>query len=74
MPRHLLDGLLAVGVKVGPTGVADQQGVAGEDHPGLLAAAVIGDQVGVVGGRVARGGDRLDHRVAELDLLAVRER
>ena len=37
--RHLLDGVLAVGVQVGPAGVADEQRVAGQHEPRLVAAA-----------------------------------
>jgi hypothetical protein len=46
----------------------------GEDEPRLVAADVVGDEVGVVGGGVAWGGNRPDLRVAELDDLAVGER
>ena len=49
----VLDGLLAVGVQVRAAGVADEQRVAGEHEPRLLAARVVGDEVGVV--RRARG-------------------
>ena len=72
--RHLLDRVLAVGVQVGAAGVADEQRVAGEHEPRLVAAGVVGDQVGVMGERVARRGDRLELGVAELDDLAVGER
>ena len=72
--RHLLDGVLAVGVQVGAAGVADQQRVAGQHEPRLVAARVVGDEVGVMRERVAGRGDRLHLGVAELDDLAVGER
>ena len=72
--RHLLDGVLAVGVQVRPAGVADQQRVSGQHQPRLIGAAAIADDVGVVRKRVAGGRDRLDHGVAELDDLAVAQR
>ena len=72
--RHLLDGVLAVGVQVRAAGVADQQRVAGEHEPRLVAARVVGDQVGVVRERVPGRGDRLELGVAELDDLAVAQR
>jgi len=61
-------------VEVGTTGVADQQGIAAQQQPRLLGPAAVGDQVGVVSGRVPRGGDRLDLGVAELDDLTVGKR
>ena len=72
--RHRLDGVLAVGVEVRAAGVADEQGVAGEHEPGLLAAGVVGDDVGVVRGRVAGRGQRLQLGVAEAHDLAVGQR
>ena len=38
--RQLVDAVLAVGVEVRSAGVADEQGVAGEHEPGLVAAGV----------------------------------
>ena len=62
-------------VQVGPADVADQQRVAAEHQPRLVvAAAPVGDRVGVMGGRVAGRRDRRHDRVAELDHLAVGER
>ena len=55
--------------------IADQQRVAAEHEPRLLAATPpIGDRVRMMRGRVPRRRDRLDERVAELDHLAVPER
>jgi len=71
---HLLDGVLPVGVEVRAAGVADKQRVAGEHEPRLLAARVVGDEVGVVGERVPRGRDRGDRGVAERHELAVAQR
>ena len=63
-PGHFLDRVLAVGVQVGPAGVADQQRVAGQHQPRLIGAAVVGDEIGVVRERMPGRGDRLDLRVA----------
>lgn len=70
-PRHLLHRLLAVGMQIGTPGIADQERVARQDHPGLLPAPMVGDEVGMVGARVAGGGNGLNQGVAELDALAV---
>ena len=72
--RHVLDGVLAVRVQVGAAGVADQQRVAGEHQPRLVAARAIGHHVGVMRERVAGRGDGLHLGVAERDDLAVGER
>jgi hypothetical protein len=72
--RHRLDGLVALGVEVGASRVADEQGVAGEHEPRLVTAGVVGHEVGVVRGRVAGGGDRLQVGVAQADDLSVGER
>ena len=62
-------------VQVGPADVADQQRVAGEHQPRLLVAAPsVGDDVGVMRGRVPRRRDSADDRVAELDVVAVSQR
>jgi hypothetical protein len=71
--RQLLDAFLARGMQIGTADVADQQRVAGEDEPGLVTAAVIGDQLGVMRRCVSGRGDRLDHRVAQLHQFAIRE-
>ena len=68
------DAVLAVGVEVGAPDVADEQRVAGEHEPRLVAARVIGHHVGVMRERVAGGGERLDLGVAEHDDLAVGQR
>jgi hypothetical protein len=72
--RHLLHGVLAVGVQIRASGIADQQGVAGEHQPRIVGARVICDQVRVVRESMAGRGDRLDLRVAEPHRLAVGER
>ena len=61
-PRHLLDGVLAVGVQVRPAGVADEQRVAGQHEPRLVAARAVGDEVGVMRERVPGRRDRLRAR------------
>ena len=73
-PRQLLGRLVPMRVQVGAPRIADEQGVAGENHPRLVSAPVVRDQVGVMGGGVARRRQGLDHRVAELDQLPVGER
>src|SRR5215207_7196841 len=73
-PSHLLNRLIAASVQIRTTRVPDQERIARQDHPGLLTATVIGDQVGVVGGGVAWGSHRLNDRVAELHQFAVGER
>ena len=59
--------------QVGPTDVADEQGVAGEDRVRRAVGGVLEHQVGDGLGRVARCGPGLDHDVTELDPLAVGE-
>ena len=62
-------------MQVGPADVADEQRVAGEHEPGLLVAtAPVGDDVGVMGGRVPRCRESADDRVAEFDRLTVVQR
>ena len=73
-PRHRVDGRVAVRVQVGPPRVADEQRVAGEHEPGLVAPGVVRHQVRVMRGRVTRRRDRLELGVAELDRVAVGER
>jgi hypothetical protein len=73
-PCHLLRVLLAVRMQVGPPRRTDQQRVTRQDHPGLLPSPVIGDQERVVGGGVSGRRDGLNHGVAELHQLAVRQR
>ena len=63
---HLLDRVLAMGVQVRSPGVADEQRVAGQHEPRLVAARVVGDQVGVMRERVTGGRDRADLGVAQL--------
>ena len=66
--------MVAVGVQVGPAGVADQERVAGQDHPRVVGSGVVGDQVGVMRLSVSGGRDRLELGVADVDDLAVCER
>ena len=66
--------MLAVSVQIGTSGVPDEQRIAGQDEPRLVAARVVGDKVGIVRRGVAGSGERLDLGVAELDDLAIRER
>ena len=72
--RHLPDRVLAVGVEVGAAGVADQQRVAREHEPRLVATRPVGDEVGVMRQCMTGSGDRLDLGVPEYDHLAVSER
>jgi hypothetical protein len=71
--RHVLDRVVAVRVQVRPAGVPDEQRVAGEDEPRLVAAAVVGHEIGVMSRRVPGGRNRLQLGVAERDDLAVGE-
>ena len=62
-------------VQVGPADVADQQRVAAEHKPRLLVPAPeVGDNVGVVRGRMSRRREPSHDRVAELYPVAVPER
>ena len=72
--RHRLDRVIAVGVQIGPAGVADQQRVAGEHEPRLVRSPVIGHEIRVMGERVPRSGDRLQLRVAQRHDLSVGQR
>ena len=60
-----------MGVKVRAPRVADQQGVARQGEPGVVATRPVRHDVGVVGGSVPGRGDRAQLGVAELDDLAV---
>ena len=62
------------GVEVRAAGVANEQRVAGQHEPRVIAAGVVGDEVGVVRERVAGGRDRRDLDVAERDHVAVAQR
>ena len=73
-PRELFGRVVSMRVEIGPTGVADQQRIACKNEPRFVAADVIGNEIGVVGERVARRGDRLDRGVAQADRRAVRQR
>ena len=62
-------------MQVRATDVANEERVAGEDEPGLFRApAPVGDDVGVVCGRVPGRRERPHDRVPELDHLTVTER
>ena len=69
--RRALDRLAR---EVGPGGVADQQRVAGDDEPRLVAARAVDHLEAAVLGPVAGRVHDSDHDVAERDLLAVLER
>jgi hypothetical protein len=71
---HVLDAERATGVQVGAPDVADEQRVAGQHEPGLVAAAVVGDDVGVMRRRVPGRGHREHLGIAEADDIAVGER
>ena len=66
--------MVAVSVQIRPPGVADEQCVAGEHEPGLVGARMVGDDVGVMGGRMARRGDGPQLGVTERHDVAVGER
>ena len=70
-----LPARVAGDMQVGATDVTDQQRVAAEHKPRLLAAPPpIRERVGVMCGRMTRCRDRRHDRVAELDRLAVGKR
>ena len=71
---HLFDRVLAWRVEVEAAGVADQQRVAGEHEPRLVATGAVGHHEGVMGDGVTGRRDRLDLGVAEHDDLAVGQR
>ena len=50
--------------------VADQQGVAGDQQPGVVAARTVGHEEAQVLGAVAGRADRADHERADRDLVA----
>lgn len=72
--RQFLHAVVTVGVQIRPPGVADEQCVAGEYEPGLVGARMVGDDVGVMGERVARRGDGPQLGVSERHDVAVGER
>jgi hypothetical protein len=72
--RHVLHAVSAVGVKIRPADVSDQQGVAGQHQPRLVTARAVGHDVGVVRGGVTRRGEGLQLGVAQPHALAVGER
>ena len=66
--------MVAVRVQVRPAGVADEQRVAGQDHPWLVGSSVVCDQVRVMRLSVSGGRDRLELGIADMDDLAICER
>ena len=66
--------LLLVDRQVGPRDVADEQRVAGQHRPRLVAAVAVDQRERGVLGAVARGVQRTDGQRAELELPAVVER
>jgi hypothetical protein len=62
-------------VQIRAANIADQQRVAAEDEPGLVVApAPVGNRVGVVRRRMARGRDRGKDGIAELHRITAGER
>ena len=60
--------------EIGPGGVADEERVAGEHEPGLVAARVVDDREAAVLGPVAGRVDDAERDGADLDLVAVAHR
>ena len=60
--------------EVRPPGVADEERVAGEDEPWLVAARAVDHREAAVLGPVARRVDRAEDDLADLDLCPVVER
>ncbi len=60
--------------EVGPRDISDEQAVAGQHSPGLVAAAQVGQQEAGVLGAVARRVQRLDQQRTQLELVAMVER
>ena len=60
--------------EVGPCGVADEEGVAGQHEPRLVGARTVRDREAAVLGAVARRVDAREDDVPELDRVAVRHR
>ena len=60
--------------EIGPSGVADEERVAGEDEPRLVAPGTVDHREAAVLGAMARRVDRPQDDLADLDLRAVVER
>ena len=69
-----LGALARLDREVRPRGVSDEQRVAGEDDPRIVAARAVAHREAAVLGPVAGRVDAAKHDVAERDLVAVRER
>ncbi len=69
-----LGSLLRLDGEVGPPGVADEEAVAGEHEPRLVAARAVGHREAAVLGTVPGRVDRANDDVADLDLRPVLER
>ncbi len=72
--KETLRALARLDREVRPCGVADEERVAGEDDPRLVATRSVADRQAAVLGPVTRGVDAAKHDVAELDLRAVGQR
>jgi hypothetical protein len=65
---------IATSVQVGTADISDQERVAGEDEPRLFSSPPpIGNEEGVVCGRMPRRGQSANDRVSEIDDFAVTE-
>ena len=72
--EHPARALVGLGGKVGTGGVADEQRVARDQEPGLVAARAVDDGEAAVLRPVARRVQNANRHLAELELLPVRER
>ena len=72
--EEALGSLLRLDREVRAAGVADEERVAGEDEPRLVAARAVDHREAAVLGTVARRVDRAEDDVADLDLRPVVER
>src|SRR3989442_956980 len=72
--EEALGSLARLDRQIRPAGVADEERVAGEDEPGLLAAGAVDHREAAVLGAVARCVDRPQDDRADLDLRPVVER
>ncbi len=66
--------LVARDGEVGPAAVADEQRIAGEHEPGLVAARAVGDDDAAVLGAVPGRVEDVERDVADLDAIAVAQR
>src|SRR5438477_2355436 len=72
--EEILGSVVRFDREVGPGRVTDEEGVAGEDEPRLVAATAVAHREGTVLGTVPGRMDSADDDVPELDLRAVGER